>query len=128
MSQTIAPQIPITRLDQADPELLDEGRTLAIARALYAAMVERLGTAIARVIRGEGLPIAAELRGVTQGLGSGSLAHDALLAAGFRESNILDLNAVLGPGLTSISTAYGAALAGLEIGLGLPVSSIVPRN
>ncbi|MOA53375.1 hypothetical protein D3C78_1768290 [compost metagenome] len=48
------------------------------------------------------------------GLGRESVARDALLQAGFRAERLVDVEAVLGHELSSVSTAYGAALKGLE--------------
>lgn len=94
----------------------------AIAHDLYHRMVERLAENVRRVAAHAELGPLDALEAAVMGLGRGSAARDALLRAGLRPERLIDVEDVLGEGLSSVSTAYGAAFLGLEEALGGPLS------
>lgn len=86
----------------------------AIARDLTERMVDRISQSVRKVAALSGLGPLDEASGAVMGLGRESVAREALIRAGFRPERLVDVEAVLGSGLSSVSTAYGAALRGLE--------------
>lgn len=105
-----------------DVRLVGEETLTAIAHDLYRRMVERVAESVRKVTDLAGLVPRSDMQGAVMGLGRESLARDALLLAGFRPERLVDVEEVLGHGLSSVSTAYGAALRGLEEVLGQPLA------
>lgn len=105
-----------------DVQLIGAERLEAIARDLYRRMVDRIAASVRRVAGLAGLGPLEHAQGAVMGLGRASVARDALLQAGFREEHLVDVEALLGSELSSVSTAYGAALLGLEAVLGETLS------
>ncbi len=101
-----------------DVQLIGAQTLEAIARDLYRRMVERLAANVRRVAEIAGLGPVQRAQGAVMGLGRASVARDALLLAGFDEARLVDVEELLGSELSSVSTAYGAALLGLEDVLG----------
>jgi Predicted transcriptional regulator/sugar kinase len=101
-----------------DCQLIPEETLTAIARDLYQRLVARVAASVRKVAEHAGLGPLSEAEAAVMGLGRESVARDALLQAGFRAERLVDVEAVLGSELSSVSTAYGAALKGLEDLLG----------
>lgn len=97
-----------------DRELLGEAELVDLAGNLHRQLIARVAEGIARVAAQSGLGNPRELDAVVMGLGKDALARPALLACGVPHDRIRDLEDVLGPELSAVSTAYGAALKGLE--------------
>lgn len=101
-----------------DCRLIPEATLIEIARDLYRRLVERVAESVRKVAVHAGLGPLDQAEAAVMGLGRESVARDALLKAGFRPERLLDVEAILGSELSSVSTAYGAALKGLEDLLG----------
>ncbi|MNX74581.1 hypothetical protein D3C86_1060260 [compost metagenome] len=97
-----------------DRELLREAELVSLADNLHRQLIARIAEGIARVAAQAGLGHPKELDAAVMGLGKDALARPALLACGVPHDRIRDLEDVLGPELSAVSTAYGAALKGLE--------------
>lgn len=110
-----------------DVELIGAETLRAIATDLAGRMVSRISQSIRKVADLAGLGELSELEGAVMGLGRETVARDALLEAGLRPERLVDVEAVLGSGLSSVSTAYGAALRGLEEVSGRPIDLKLPR-
>ena len=121
------PSVEVARFQLAqacglDVSLIGDATLEAIARDLYRRMVERLAANVRQVAAHAGLGPLDQLQGAVMGLGRSSAARDALLQAGLRPERLVDVEEVLGADLSSVSTAYGAALRGLEDALGETLS------
>ena len=101
-----------------DVELVGAETLEAIARDLSRRMIDRMAASVRKVAAHAGLGPLEEASGAVMGLGRASVAREALIQAGFRPERLVDVEAVLGAGLSSVSTAYGAALRGLEVVMG----------
>jgi uncharacterized hydantoinase/oxoprolinase family protein len=101
-----------------DVHLIGEEKLAEIARDLTRRMVERIAASVRKVAGHADLGPLENAYGAVMGLGRESVAREALLQAGFLPERLIDVEAVLGAGLSSVSTAYGAALRGLEDLLG----------
>lgn len=97
-----------------DRRLIPEETLTEIARDLYRRLVDRIASSARKVAGLSGLGPLDQAEAAVMGLGRESVARDALLQAGFRAERLVDVEAVLGHELSSVSTAYGAALKGLE--------------
>ncbi|HEY9897823.1 MAG TPA: hypothetical protein V6D00_01465 [Pantanalinema sp.] len=103
-----------------DRELLAEQELVELADNLHRQLIARVAEGIARVATQAGLGNPRHVEAAVMGLGKDALARPALLACGVPHDRIRDLEDVLGPELSAASTAYGAALKGLESLTGAP--------
>lgn len=101
-----------------DRELLTDEDLQELAGKLHRQLIARVAEGLAKVIARARLGMPKSLQAVVCGLGKDALARPSLLACGVPESQILDLEDVLGDQLSSVSTAYGVALRALEDVLG----------
>lgn len=97
-----------------DRELLSEAELVDLAGNLHRQLIARVAEGIARVATQAGLGNPRGVEAAIMGLGKEALARPALLACGVPHDRIRDLEDVLGPELSAVSTAYGAALKGME--------------
>ncbi|GEM_PF-1634467 len=115
-----------------DVALIGEGTLKAIAEDLSRRMVDRIAESIRKVAAHAGIFSLDEAQGAVMGLGRATVAREAMVRAGFRPEHLVDVEDVLGEGLSSVSTAYGAALKGLEAVLGtelsIPEPSLMPST
>lgn len=100
-----------------DRELLSDEDLTELAGNLHRQLIARVADGIAQVIAQARLGSAAHLQAAVMGLGKDALARPALLACGVPAERIVDVEGILGSELSSVSTAYGAALRGLEVAL-----------